>query len=193
MIVLKKYGNRRLYDTSRSVFITLADVAEMVRRDEEIQVVDAKSGEDLTRVVLLQIIMEHQKHRIDLLPIQFLRQLVTYREDTLKEFFENYLTASLSAFASTEREMTRQWREGFEGWFSGMLGQTPWRGMAPARPAAPPPPPPQPAPPPPREKRKAKPEKPAKAEGGDALDALQKRLEELEKRLAANNKKPKKK
>jgi polyhydroxyalkanoate synthesis repressor PhaR len=163
-VLLKKYGNRRLYDTEKSAYVTLADVAEMVRRNVEIRVVDAKSGEDLTRVVLLQIIMEHQKSRIELLPIAFLRQLITYREDTLREFFDRYLEASLTAFASAETAVAKRFREGFDGWIGGMVGGAsklfPFGHKQSPEPA-PPPPPPQ-----------------------TSEDKLLSRLDELERRLA---------
>lgn len=161
-VLLKKYGNRRLYDTSQSAYVTLADVADMVRRGVEIQVVDAKTGEDLTRMVLLQIIMEHQKSRIDLLPIAFLRQLITYREDTLREFFDKYLEASLTAFASAETQVAKRFRDGFETFLGGMVnaGARVWPFTPPEKPDEPPPP------------------EPTKEE------RLLSRLEDLERRLA---------
>lgn len=161
-VLLKKYGNRRLYDTSQSAYVTLADVADMVRRGVEIQVVDAKTGEDLTRMVLLQIIMEHQKSRIELLPIAFLRQLITYREDTLREFFDKYLEASLTAFASAETQVAKRFRDGFETFLGGMVnaGARVWPFAPPEKPDEPPPP------------------EPTKEE------RLLSRLEDLERRLA---------
>lgn len=165
-VLLKKYGNRRLYDTSQSAYVTLADVADMVRRGVEIQVVDAKTGEDLTRMVLLQIIMEHQKSRIDLLPIAFLRQLITYREDTLREFFDKYLEASLTAFASAETQVAKRFRDGFETFLGGMVNAGarvwPFAGTPPAKQEPEPPPAPEPT----KEER------------------LLSRLEDLERRLA---------
>jgi polyhydroxyalkanoate synthesis repressor PhaR len=184
-VLLKKYGNRRLYDTTRSAFITLADVAELVKRDVEIRVVDAKTGEDLTRMIFLQIIMEHEKDRIDLLPIPFLRQLVTYRTDTLRLFFDRYLSGALSAFASSEHEMTKKFRDGFDTGMSGMMGMaSPFSAFQPEEPPAP-------APVPVKE-RPARP-KVAPVREPSSLEALQKRLDELEKKLAASNKPARKK
>ena len=164
-VLLKKYGNRRLYDTEKSTYVTLIDVAEMVRRGVEIAVVDAKTSEDLTRTILLQIIMEHQKSRIELLPIAFLRQLITYREDTLREFFDKYLMASLTAFASAETQVARRFKDGFESFLGGMV-----QGGARIWPFAKPEPPPEPAPEPSTESK------------------LLSRLEDLERRLAAREK-----
>ena len=177
-VLLKKYGNRRLYDTEKSAYVTLADVAEMVRRNVEIQVVDAKSGEDLTRMILLQIIMEHQKSRIDLLPIAFLRQLITYREDTLREFFDRYLEVSLAAFASAETQVARRFRDGFDSWLGGMVGGATKLFPFAARAGAPAPAP-EPAP---------EPARPASSE-----EKLLSRLDELERRLAETERKSKSK
>ncbi|MBI4861124.1 MAG: polyhydroxyalkanoate synthesis repressor PhaR [Candidatus Riflebacteria bacterium] len=113
-VVLKKYGNRRLYDTARSCYVTLEDVAGMVKAGVEIVVNDARTGEDLTRLTLLQIIIEHQKNRVDLLPVPFLRQLLTYREDTLRQFFDRYLGLSLEMFSTVQDRFTRTLQERFQ-------------------------------------------------------------------------------
>lgn len=119
-VVLKKYGNRRLYDTRASRYVTLEDVATMVKDGVDILVRDAATDEDLTRLVLLQIILEHQKSRVDLLPVAFLRQLISYKEDTLKQFFERYLSLSLEVFAGAQDQVTRGFRASFENALKGM-------------------------------------------------------------------------
>jgi polyhydroxyalkanoate synthesis repressor PhaR len=85
-IVIKKYGNRRLYDTSRSRYVNLEEIAALVREGKQVQVVDAKSGADLTRVTLTQIIVEDAKDEPAGLPLEFLRNLIVASDTVRQEF-----------------------------------------------------------------------------------------------------------
>ena len=85
-IVIKKYANRRLYDTSASRYVTLDHLRELVRAGKDFQVVDAKSGEDLTRSVLGQIIFEQESKGENLLPVEFLRQVISFYGDSMQAF-----------------------------------------------------------------------------------------------------------
>ncbi len=91
-VVIKKYENRRLYDTGASRYINLEDVARMIREGAEVQVLDARTGEDLTRVVLTQIIMEDAKGRGSGLPLDLLRQLIVASDRVTHDFLMWYLT-----------------------------------------------------------------------------------------------------
>ena len=91
-VVIKKYENRRLYDTAASRYVNLDDVARMVREGVEMQVVDARSGEDLTRVILTQVIMEDAKGHESGLPLDLLRKLIVASDRATHEFLTWYLT-----------------------------------------------------------------------------------------------------
>lgn len=107
-ITIKKYANRRLYNTGTSTYVTLDDLGDMVRREEDFVVVDAKSGEDITRSVLTQIIFEQEnKGQNNLLPVTFLRQLIRFYGDSIQTVVPSYLEMSIAAFAK-EQESMRQ-------------------------------------------------------------------------------------
>lgn len=97
--VVKKYANRRLYNTATSSYVTLDELAQMVRAGEEFVVYDAKSGEEITRSVLTQIILEEDAKGRNLLPIGFLRQLISFYDDQLHAFLPRYLEMSMENFA----------------------------------------------------------------------------------------------
>src|SRR5208282_1269283 len=97
-VIIKKYGNRRLYDTSGSRYINLEEVAALVRNGTEVQVVDAKTGEDLTRVTLTQIIVENAKDQKTGLPLELLRQLVVTSDHVGQEFISWYLKSALDNY-----------------------------------------------------------------------------------------------
>jgi polyhydroxyalkanoate synthesis repressor PhaR len=94
---VKKYGNRRLYDTGGSRYVTLEEVAERVRLGEDLRVVDAKTGLDLTQVTLAQLILE-SRGAARLLPVPLLKQLLRMRDDALAEFFGRYVTWALEVY-----------------------------------------------------------------------------------------------
>lgn len=119
-IVIKKYANRRLYNTATSSYVTLDHLAEMVRNGEDFHVVDAKSGEDLTRAVLTQIIFEQENKGQNLLPVPFLRQLIGLYGDNLQSFVPSYLEMSMNAFRKNQEAMRRSVSEAFSAPQSGM-------------------------------------------------------------------------
>ncbi|MGO4447724.1 polyhydroxyalkanoate synthesis repressor PhaR [Phyllobacterium sp. TAF24] len=108
-IVIKKYANRRLYNTGTSTYVTLEDLAEMVKRNEDFTVQDAKTGEDITHPVLTQIIFElENKDGQNMLPIPFLRQLIAYYGDQMQVVLPTFLEQSMSAFAKEQERMREQ-------------------------------------------------------------------------------------
>lgn len=101
-VVIKKYGNRRLYDTSASRYINLDDIAALIRQGADIQVVDAKSGEDLTRVTLTQIITEDAKDKPTGLPLELLRQLIMASDQVRQEFIMWYLKSAFDTYQKVQ-------------------------------------------------------------------------------------------
>jgi polyhydroxyalkanoate synthesis repressor PhaR len=101
-IVIKKYANRRLYDTSGSRYINLEDIATLVRNGKDLQVIDAKTGEDLTRVTLTQIIVEDAKGQPTGLPLELLRQLIVASDRVGQEFIMWYLKSAFDAYQNVQ-------------------------------------------------------------------------------------------
>src|SRR5205085_8330171 len=97
-VTIKKYANRRLYDTESSTYITLDRLAAMVREGREFEVVDAKSGEDITRQVLTQIIVDEESRGTTMLPINFLKQLIGLYGNSMQTFVPQYLESAMDAF-----------------------------------------------------------------------------------------------
>jgi polyhydroxyalkanoate synthesis repressor PhaR len=114
--VVKKYANRRLYNTATSSYVTLDELSRMVRAGQHFVVYDAKTGEDLTRSILTQIILEEDSKGRNLLPIKFLRQLIGYYDDSLRAFLPRYLELSMENFAANQ-EQIRRYLEGTFGQF----------------------------------------------------------------------------
>ena len=113
-IVIKKYANRRLYNTGTSTYVTLEDLAKMVKKGEEFTVQDAKSGEDITHSVLTQIIFEQEsKTGNTLLPISFLRQLIGYYGDQMQMVVPSFLEHSMKAFTEQQSQMREQMTKAF--------------------------------------------------------------------------------
>ena len=98
VIVIKKYGNRRLYDTTSSRYVNLDDLAAHIREGREVQVLDAKTGQDLTRVVLTQIITEDAKDKPTGLPLELLRQLIIASDEVRQEFLMWYLKSAFDTY-----------------------------------------------------------------------------------------------
>ena len=121
VIVIKKYANRRLYNTRTSAYVTLEDLAKMVREGVDFVVYDAKTNDDLTRQILTQIIFEEESRGEALLPVQFLRQLIGYYGGQMQGVLPSYLEMSLDNF-------TRQ-QEQIRGQFSRAFGGTPGAGL----------------------------------------------------------------
>jgi polyhydroxyalkanoate synthesis repressor PhaR len=107
-VVIQKYANRRLYNKATISYITLDDLAAMVRQDVDFVVYDAKSGEDITRKVLTQIIFEEEGRGQNLLPIQFLRQLIGFYGDRMQAFLPSFLELSLESFIKQQERMRDQ-------------------------------------------------------------------------------------
>jgi len=112
-IVIKKYANRRLYNTAKSSYVTLDHLAEMVREGQDFVVRDAKSGDDITRSVLTQIIFEEEAKGQNMLPTNFLRQLIQLYGDSLQGFVPGYLEASMDTFSRNQDEMRDQITKAF--------------------------------------------------------------------------------
>ena len=115
VVIIKKYANRRLYNTESSTYITLEHLAQMVRHKREFKVIDAKSGDDITHNVLTQIIMEEEARGTTMLPVNFLRQLIGMYGDSMQSMVPQYLEASLDSF---QRNQT-QFRDAMAGALSG--------------------------------------------------------------------------
>ena len=106
--LIKKYPNRRLYDTKTSSYITLADVKQMVLKQEEFQVVDAKSGEDLTRQILLQIILEEESGGVPMFSSDLLSQLIRFYGHAMQGFMGAYLEKNIRAFQEMQKTLHEQ-------------------------------------------------------------------------------------
>ncbi len=107
-IVIKKYANRRLYNTSSSTYVTLDNLAQMVKDGDEFIVKDAKSGEDITRMVLTQIIFEEENKGENLLPLNFLRQLIKFYGDSMQAVVPSYLEFSLESLSREQEKFQKQ-------------------------------------------------------------------------------------
>ena len=185
-IIIQKYANRRLYNKATSSYITLEDLSKMVKDGVDFEVRDAKSGEDITRKVLTQIIFEEEGRGQNLLPIQFLRQLIGFYGDRMQAFLPSFLEMSLDSFIRQQERL----REGMTavtppsmGVFDEQIRQnmvlfdramkmfTPVAFRADETPAAPPPP------------------RPA-AKDDDTLAELKKQMSAMQEQLAALTKPP---
>lgn len=165
-ILIKKYSNRRLYDTNRSRYITLEDLAGMIGDGATIKVVDANKGTDLTRLVLTQVILEEQD-RLDLLPVELLHHIIKVQGTMMQGPFAAFLSMAIKQFLSTGQAWERQMTGMLDGWpsFPGMPGFG-------AAAASPPPGPPGQAP--------EEPEAPSPKGGSDeALGNLRTRMDDL--------------
>ena len=184
-VVIKKYANRRLYNTASSSYVTLEHLSEMVKQNIDFVVYDAKTNDDITRSVLTQIIFEEESQQgQSLLPIQFLRQLIGFYGNSMQAFLPSYLELSLASFTEQQERMRKQFQA---------MGHTPGVGafdeqvrqnlalfdramkmfspFAYAKADTPPP-----AAPPPRAE-------PAAAPADEALSALRKQMEEMQAQI----------
>jgi len=114
-VIIKKYANRRLYNTESSSYITLDHLAQMTRDGRDFKVIDAKTEEDITHNILTQIIMEEENRGQTMLPVPFLRQLISLYGDSMQSMVPQYLEASMEAF----RRNQNQFRQAMEGAFAG--------------------------------------------------------------------------
>jgi len=185
-ITIKKYANRRLYNTGTSSYVTLEDLATMVKNGENFVVYDAKTSEDITRSVLAQIIFEQEnKEGQNLLPINFLRQLIRFYGDSMQMMVPRYLEVSLESFTREQEKLRQQMAQAFG---VGVGGASPFGPMEdqvrrnmemfekafsmfspfPLRDAA-------------SGGEKAEPEKPATS--SEDIDALKRQIDEMQKRI----------
>ena len=123
-VVIKKYANRRLYNTQTSSYVTLDHLSLMVKEGTEFEVHDARTGEDITRSVLTQIIFEEEGKGQNLLPIKFLRQLIRFYGDSLQAFVPGYLDLSMESFTKNQEAMKTRVAEAFGGGSSALEAMT---------------------------------------------------------------------
>ena len=168
-IIIKKYANRRLYNTRSSSYITLDDLAKMTREGLEFQVLDAKTGNDITHAILTQIIMEEESHGEQMLPISFLRQLISMYGNSMQSLMPHYLEATMDNFRANQRKLQETWQASMGPDALAKLAETNMAMFKAAASAFMPggaPPPSKPA---------------AKSE--EDLDALRKQMAEMQKKL----------
>ena len=110
-VIIKKYANRRLYNTSSSSYITLEDLARMTREGVDFQVLDAKTGADITHSILTQIIMEEESNGEQMLPVSFLRQLIGMYGNSMQSMMPHYLEATMQNFFANQKKL----QEAFKG------------------------------------------------------------------------------
>ena len=107
-LLLKKYANRRLYDTEKSEYVSLNHVAEMIKQGRQVAVIDAKSKEDVTSFILTQVILEEARKKSFLLPASLLHLMIQYGDNVLTEFFEKYLEQTVKGYLSYKRTADEQ-------------------------------------------------------------------------------------
>jgi polyhydroxyalkanoate synthesis repressor PhaR len=109
-LIIKRYGNRRLYNTETRSYINYQELAKIVRDGADVQVIDSTTKEDVTKAVLIQVILEEEKNSKTVLPTEFLFQLLRTREDSVQDFFKNHLSASFNAYLKTKEEFDNRFR-----------------------------------------------------------------------------------
>ena len=170
-IIIKKYANRRLYNTQSSSYITLDDLARMTREGIDFQVLDAKTGADITHQILTQIIMEEESHGEQMLPISFLRQLISMYGNSMQSLMPHYLEATMDNFRANQRKLQETWKTSMGPEAFAQLAETNMKMFQAAasafipgaKPAAPPPTRP--------------------AASGDDLDVLREQMAEMQRKL----------
>lgn len=168
-VIIKKYANRRLYNTSTSSYITLDHLAQMVKDNVDFQVIDAKTGADLTHAILTQIIMEEESTGEQMLPTNFLRQLISMYGNSMQAFLPGYLEASMEHFRENQAKMRKAIEDSIG---SNPLAQLAQRNMEMFKAAA--------AAFVPGAVAK---DDPAPAAEGDDLDSLRKQMADMQKKL----------
>ena len=114
VLIIKRYGNRRLYNTETRSYVNYQDLIKLARSGEDFQVIDSTSKEDVTKAILIQLILEEEKNNNNILPTPFLFQILRSNEESLQDFFKNHLTASLAAYMKTKEEFDRRFRSVLE-------------------------------------------------------------------------------
>jgi len=110
-ILLRKYRNRRYYDSTRSLHVTLEDIHNLVREGRDIQVTDSQTGEDITARVLAQIILEHDPIKLDVFPVAFLHRVIRANEPLIREFMDRYFSQFLQAYLDSQRQLSEYLRQ----------------------------------------------------------------------------------
>ena len=113
-IIIKKYANRRLYNTDTSSYITLDDLAKMVRENVDFHVLDAKTGDDITHTILTQIIVEEESHGTQMLPVSFLRDLISMYGNSMQAMMPSYLEASMTNLRKNREQLQAAFAKGIE-------------------------------------------------------------------------------
>ena len=108
-ILIKRYGNRRLYNTETSGYVNYQDLIKLIRDGHDIQVIDSRTKADVTKAVLMQVILEEEKNQ-SVLPVSFLLQLIRSQETSVQDFFKNYLSSSFEAYLKSKEEFDRRFR-----------------------------------------------------------------------------------
>lgn len=109
-IVIKRYGNRRLYNTETKTYVNYNDLTKLIRDGQDVRVIDSTTKEDVTKAVLIQLILEEEKNKKTILPTEFLFQLLRSREESMQDFFKNHLSASFNAYLKTKEEFDNRFR-----------------------------------------------------------------------------------
>lgn len=113
-VLIKKYSNRRLYDTEKSTYVSLNDLTETIREGREVHVIEAKTKEDVTAFILTQIILEEAKNKNILLPVPLLSLIIRYGENVLSEFFEKYLQQIINNYITYKKAFDNQFQKWIE-------------------------------------------------------------------------------
>lgn len=164
-VIIKKYGNRRLYDTTHSRYINLDDIASLIRKGHDVKVLEAKSGRDVTRVTLTQIITEDAKNKPTGLPLELLRELIMASDEVRQEFIMWYLKSAFDAYQKVQDAVQSRLGEVQSAILSPVEMMKKFLGSTAARP---------------------------QAANETELDALHKRVAELEERLKGTRRKARK-
>ena len=117
-VTIKKYSNRRLYDSTNKRYVTLEDIAALIRDGNEVKVIDSQTGADISKVILIQVVLESEKNKEDILPVSFLHMLIKYGNKVAKDFFENYFLMMFQPYFSVQENFKKNvklWQE--MGWF----------------------------------------------------------------------------
>jgi len=130
-VIIKKYSNRRLYDSTNKRYVTLEDISELIREGNEVKVIDSQSGADISKVILIQVVLESEKNKEDILPVSFLHMLIKYGNKVAKDFFENYFLMMFQPYLSVQdnlKKNMRMWQD--MGWSPPGIGMPPGEKMS---------------------------------------------------------------